>query len=78
MIDFINFQELKTTFEKLKMIKDPKFRKLFGDSFKEEFLDDFEELKKCFKKILFEQLKFIAQRIKREIEKEIQKFQDEK
>jgi len=78
LIDFINFQELKTTFEKLKMIKDPKFRKLFGDSFKEEFLDDFEELKKCFKKILFEQLKFIAQRIKREIEKEIQKFQDEK
>ncbi|MDD2908006.1 MAG: hypothetical protein PHH98_05185 [Candidatus Gracilibacteria bacterium] len=74
----VSFEELKNIFGKLEKIKDPKFKKLYNENFKQEYLESNNMLFSCFINIFYTQLKFIAIRIKKEIEKEMDKFQDQK
>ncbi|MDD3646355.1 MAG: hypothetical protein PHH06_03010 [Candidatus Gracilibacteria bacterium] len=76
IVSTIPFNQLKTIFGNLQNIKDTKFKKLFEEYFKEEYLQDEDKLQECFSKLLFEQLKFIASRVKKEIDKELKKFGD--
>jgi hypothetical protein len=58
----------------LGLIQDNKFRKLFEENFKEKYLENEAILRDCFVQIFYEQLKTIATRFKKEVNKELKKF----
>lgn len=74
----LSFEELKNIFWKLEKIKDSKFKKIYNENYKQEYLESNNMLFSCFIDIFYTQLKFIASRIKKELDKELAKFWDEK